>query len=181
MNEMLQDLYRITGEYNSKRILRCIKYDLGFRFMYFWRKAKSTGGLRKKIYCKLLWNLEKKTGIEIPLSANIGGGLQMIHPHNITVNSKATIGKNCVLLKGCTIGNVKSGKHLGAPVIGNDFYCGLNSTVVGGIKIGDDVLVAANTYVNFDVPSHSIVIGSPGVIHHKDYATKEYISNRIEE
>lgn len=180
MNEIMQDLYRVTGEYNRKRIIQCITYNLGFRFMFFWRKAKSSSGLLRKVYCKLLWNLEKRTGIEIPLSADISGGLQMIHPYNITINSNAVIGKNCVLLKGCTIGNVKRGKNVGAPVIGDDFYLGLNSTVVGGIKIGDDVLVAANTYVNFDVPSHSIVIGSPGVVHHKDFATKEYINNRIE-
>lgn len=180
MNEIMQDLYRITGEYNKKRIIRCIKYDLGFRFMYFWRKAKSNSGLRRKVYSKLLQYLEKQTGIEIPLSVDIGGGLQMIHPYNITINSNAIIGKNCVLLKGCTIGNVKCGKRVGVPVIGDDFYLGLNSTVVGGIKIGDDVLVAANTYVNFNVPSHSIVIGSPGFIHHKDFATKEYINNRVE-
>ena len=31
-----------------------------------------------------------------------------------------------------------------------------------------------NAFVNFDVPSHSLVIGNPGVIHHKDGATKDY-------
>jgi len=118
MNEIMQDLYRITGEYNKKRIISCMKYNLGFRFMYFWRKSKNNSGLRRKIYSKLLWNLEKRTGIEIPLSVNIGSGLQLIHPYNITINSNASLGKNCVLLKGCTIGNVKRGKIVGAPVIG---------------------------------------------------------------
>ena len=81
-------------------------------------------------------------------------------------------------MKGCTIGNVKKADGAKAPVIGNRVYIGLNSSVVGGIHIGDDVLIAANTFVNFDVPSHSVVIGSPGVIHHKEDATKYYIKNQ---
>lgn len=40
------------------------------------------------------------------------------------------------------------------------------------ISIGNDVLIAPNAYVNSDVSSHSIVIGNPGVIIHKDHATR---------
>ncbi|SFI12749.1 transferase hexapeptide (six repeat-containing protein) [Selenomonas ruminantium] len=102
----------------------------------------------------------------------------MIHPYNITINSQVIAGKNLTLLKGCTIGNIK-GDNGGAPIIGNDVYIGLNSTVIGNIKIGNDVLIAANSFVNFDVPDHSIVIGNPGVVHRKDRATELYITNRI--
>ena len=49
---------------------------------------------------------------------------------------------------------------------------GINSTIVGRVRIGNDVMIAPNTFVNFDVPSHSIVIGNPAEIHHKDNATK---------
>lgn len=179
--EIEDDLYRIVGKNDIKLLRHCIKYNEGFRFLYLWRKAKSSNGILKKIYTRLLWRLECRTGIEIPLTAEIGSGLQFIHPHNITVNGNVKIGKNCVLLKGSTIGNQKRGEKKGAPVIGNDFYLGLNATVVGGIHIGDDVLIAANAFVNFDVPSHSVVVGNPGVIHAKKNATEGYINNRISE
>lgn len=65
---------------------------------------------------------------------------------------------------------------MGSPTIGNRVFVGINATIVGNIKIGDDVLIAPNTFVNFDVPSHSVVIGNPGVIHHKENATVGYIS-----
>ena len=68
------------------------------------------------------------------------------------------------------------GKKLGAPQIGNNVYIGVNSTVVGKIEIGNDVLIAPNTYVNFNVPSHSIVIGSPGVIIPNEKATEGYVN-----
>ena len=41
--------------------------------------------------------------------------------------------------------------------------------------IGDDVLIAPNTFVNFDVPSHSVVIGNPATIHPRKDATKGHI------
>ena len=84
------------------------------------------------------------------------------------------------LHKGCTIGRENRGKRYGSPTIGNCVSVGINSTIVGKITIGDDVLIAPNSYVNFDVPSHSIVIGNPAVIHHRDNATEEYINFRIE-
>lgn len=40
----------------------------------------------------------------------------------------------------------------GVPTIGNDVWIGPNAVVVGGITIGDNVLIAANSFVNFDVP-----------------------------
>ncbi len=59
--------------------------------------------------------------------------------------------------------------------MGNNGCIRANSTVVGKITIGDDVLIAPNTFVNFDVPSHSVVVGSPGVIHHRDFATEGHL------
>ena len=56
---------------------------------------------------------------------------------------------------------------------------GINSTIVGNIKIGNNVLIAPNAVVNFDVPDNSVVIGNPGVIHHKENATEGYIAFRV--
>lgn len=35
------------------------------------------------------------------------------------------------------------------------------ATVMGKITVGEDVLIAPNSYVNCDVPAHSIVVGNP--------------------
>ena len=70
---------------------------------------------------------------------------------------------------------------MGVPTIGNQVAIGINATVIGNIIIGNDVMIAPNSFVNFDVPSHSIVIGNPGVIHHKEKATAGYIGYCIGE
>ena len=62
------------------------------------------------------------------------------------------------------------------PTIGNNVSVGINSTIVGNITIGDDVMIAPNCFVNFDVTSHSVVIGNPGVVHSKDSATYGYVN-----
>lgn len=76
---------------------------------------------------------------------------------------------------GVSIGRDIRGKHKGTPTFGSNVCIRTNSTVVGNVKIGDDVLIAPNTFVNFDVPSHSIVIGNPAHIIHRDYATEGHI------
>ena len=43
------------------------------------------------------------------------------------------------------------------------------------MNIGSDVLIAPNTFVNFDVPDHSIVIGNPATIHYRENATEGHI------
>ncbi len=116
---------------------------------------------------------------DIPAGVKIGKGLYIGHPYGITINKDAVVGDNCNIHQGVTIGQENRGKRKGAPVIGNDVWIGINATIVGNIHIGDDVLIAPNTYLNRDVPSHSIVFGNPCIIKSKENATAEYINNRV--
>ena len=47
--------------------------------------------------------------------------------------------------------------------------------VCGNIVIGDDVLIAAGAFVNFDVPDNSVVVGNPGIIKKKKKPTQYYV------
>lgn len=115
---------------------------------------------------------------EIPSSVKIGPGLYIGHPFCITLNPKTVIGSNCNIHKGVTIGQENRGKRKGTPTIGNCVWIGVNSTIVGNIKIGDDVLIAPNSYVNCNVPSHSVVFGNPCIIKQKTNATEGYINHK---
>ena len=115
--------------------------------------------------------------MEIPSSVKIGKGLYLGHPFCITVNSEAIIGESCNIHKGVTIGQENRGIRKGAPVIGDRVWIGINSAVVGKIRIGDDVLIAPNSYVNRDIPDHSIVFGNPCIVKERENATENYINN----
>ena len=116
---------------------------------------------------------------EIYGKTNIGKGLYLGHPHGITINPNTIIGENCNIHKGVTIGQENRGNRKGVPTIGNMVWIGVNATIVGNIIIGDDVLIVPNAFVNCDVPSHSVVLGNPCVIKHKDNATEAYINNLV--
>ena len=58
---------------------------------------------------------------------------------------------------------------------------GSGAKVLGPIKIGNNVLIAPGSYVNFDVPDNSIVVGNPGKIKKDDNATYGYIGSILEE
>lgn len=122
----------------------------------------------------ILYKMSRKYGLEISIKAQIGKGLYLGHPYNITVAEGTQIGENVNLHKGCTIGRTNRG-NVGVPKIGNCVFIGINATVVGNVMVGDDVLIAPNSYVNFDVPAHSVVIGNPATIHHRENATERYV------
>ena len=149
------------------------------RYMVYFRCAQKTKFKPLKFYYEYkLFRLCRKYGIEIKTNTQIGEGFCMIHPYNITVSPFAVLGKNVNMYKGSTIG-VNTGNPQGAPTIGNCVQIGINATVIGGITIGDDVLIAPNTFVNCDVPSHSVVVGNPCKIHPKENATQQFICNKV--
>ncbi len=147
-----------------------IRYDL--RYLLHIRSGKHI------LYTLLSLRASRKYGLEI-LSKNIEAGLYIGHAHNINVHPAAVIGKNCNLNKGCTIGRENRGYRNGVPSVGDDVWIGSNAMVCGKIKIGNDVLIAPNAYVNFDVPDHSVVVGNPGKVYHRENATEGYIDYRL--
>lgn len=132
--------------------------------MYHYRKYSQNHSVYRKYK---IYRYSRKYGIEFAPDVQIGKGLYLGHPYNITVGGGVKIGNNVNLSKGCTLGMENRGNRRGVPVIGNHVVIGINATVVGRITIGDDVFIAPNSFVNFDVPDHSVVVGNPGVIHRK--------------
>lgn len=159
------------------------RYLYGFKFTKILRKCKWYKDHNKKLlfwYNRLL--LDKysiKYGFQISYATEIGRGFYIGHFGAVVINSSAVIGSNVNISQGVTIGISNSGKNKGVPRIGNNVWIGANSTVVGGIEIGDDVVIAPNTFVNFDVPAHSVVIGSRAEIHPKENATEHFVQNVI--
>ena len=162
--------------YGNDKIDKYIKF-----WTFLFRKCQFSQGGVQKIYHALLLMVGKKHGIEIDYPVQIGKGIFIAHPYGITINDKVVIGQNCNIHKGVTIGQENRGIRKGTPTMGNNVWIGMNSTVVGSIHIGNDVLIAPNTYLNSDVPDHSIVIGSPAKIISRNNATDSYINNVIGE
>lgn len=172
------DYYRMTGRKLDFSIRTMIDFVFrhNIRFMYWFRKRKSSKSLLAKYGC---YRCSRKYGLEFSPNTVIGKGLYLGNPYNITIGDGVTLGDNVNIHKGVTVGVENRGKRAGAPTIGNCVFIGVNATVTGKITIGDDVMISPGAFVNFDVPSHSVVIGNPGTVHHKENATDMYIRNCV--
>ena len=171
------DLYRYNGKKGIRNLLGTAIRKVDFRWILLFRLYQSK---RHPLFSRwLLRRYSLKTGIQIGWHTQIGEGLVLIHCGNIAVNNAAVIGKNCTMYHGVTVGMEFRGERKGNPVIGDNVWIGSNACVVGNITIGDDVLIAPLSFVNFDVPSHSIVIGNPARIIPREHATEGYITNPV--
>ena len=177
------DLHRYGYSCESQMRFMTKKECYGYRYSKVLRKCKWYREHNNKILFLLervkLRMLSEKLGFQITYSTQIGRGLYLGHMGSIVVNWKAVLGNNVNLAQGVTIGQANGGNKDGVPHIGNNVWIGANATVVGGITIGDDVMIAPNTFVNFDVPPHSLVIMEKAKTVTRANATEHYVENRV--
>lgn len=148
-------------------------------FQIYYRKLQKSKGIIRLLNSFLFRIFKNYNHIELSAATQIGEGLYFGHPYCITINPNVIIGKNCNIHKGVTIGQENRGERKGTPVIGNNVWIGINSTIVGNITVGNDVLIAPNAFVNKDIPNHSIVFGNPCIVKHKENATQGYINRTV--
>ncbi|MFF2450539.1 serine O-acetyltransferase [Neobacillus sp. NPDC058068] len=179
--EFKDDFFRGTGnKWSFWSGIRYLVTEHSLCYLYFLRRVQKSNSRINKVWSIVfLSHLRKKYGLEIPYKTKIGSGFYMGHAFNITINPNAVLGKNINIHKGVTIGQENRGRRNGAPTIADNVWIGVNATVVGNIQIGKNVFIAPNSYINFDVPENSIVIGNPGKVIPKMNATVGYINRTV--
>lgn len=75
---------------------------------------------------------------------------------------KTIIGDNCVL--GIRFSTVRQFPYEKVPHIGNNVWIGPNCVISGPVNVEDDVIIAANSFVNKSIPKGAIVAGNPAKI-----------------
>jgi serine O-acetyltransferase len=105
------------------------------------------------------------TKVWIPPQVTIGAEFHIIHAEgSLSIHPDVVIGDRCGVMHNVTLG---TNMGAGAPRIGDDVFIGVNSTILGKVKVGDRVRIAANTAVTTNVPNDSIVVGSPAKIYRR--------------
>ena len=103
-------------------------------------------------------------GIELCVTTNIGRRVHIAHQSGITIHPLATLGDDCLLRQGVTLGQAMYAPNQPAkpaPTLGERVWIGANATIFGGATIGDDVVIGPNSVVMTDIPSGSIVTAMP--------------------
>lgn len=175
-NTIKADLHRLCpGRFTYAKLLKGLR-SKGFKYLFFLRLKKHKNPIIRYFSAFMVWVLMYRYGFQIPSSTPIGKGFFIGHFGTIVISVNAKIGKNCNIAHACTIGAAR-GKNSGAPQLGDYVWIGTGSVIVGKIKIANNVMIAPNAFVNFDVPANSIVIGNPAKIIAKDNPTQNYINN----
>ncbi len=105
------------------------------------------------------------TQIEIHPGAQIGKGFFIDHGNGVVIGETAQLGDYCSIFHGVTIGG--TGNHTGKrhPTIGNHVFIGNGATLLGPIKVGNNVKIGARTtVVMHNIPSNCTVVDSPARI-----------------
>ena len=164
---VLSDLHRYQGNTSFRSLIREFALNEGFRYSCVLRTnrfLRSSRAPRSVLICSLLWQrrLGHKFGISISSRSSIGPGLYIGHFGGIVVSPETTIGKDCNLSQGVTIGVTNRGDRRGTPTIGDRVYIGPGAKIFGAVHVGNDSAVGANCVVTHDVPAGSVVAGVPG-------------------
>jgi serine O-acetyltransferase len=99
--------------------------------------------------------------------ASIGPGLVVAHGYGAILTAER-IGANCTLHQQVTVGwrSLRQRERvftepLRPPILGDNVFLGTGAKVLGGISIGNNVLVGANAVVISDVPDGFTAVGVP--------------------
>ncbi len=136
-----------------------------YRFGCWIRKVRiPVLSLIMKIVSFFLFKIsEIVTGVSLPLSAKVGGGIYLGHFGPIIIHSDVTLGNNCSLGTGVIIGTKGIGSK-GVPQVGDNVYIGVGAKLLGDIQIGNNVKIGANAVVLTDVPDDVTVVGIPAKV-----------------
>lgn len=159
------DLFRLGNGISKSAFFKAYRINKCFRFLVWFRLARHYNILNKRkqlfviaIITKFMYKkLSTKYAIDFPLSVKVGYGLKINHGFALVVNYKSIIGNNVMLTHSVTLASEKNE----APVIGNKVRISPGVVIVGGVNIGDNVVIGANALVNKNVPDSSVSVGVP--------------------
>lgn len=165
----------------ERAIIWCGKYNaldpLDFEAQYEMLK-ENLGSVSEKVWIAKTFNCDNGKNIHIGYNFTGNYNLTILDIREVYIGNNVMIGPNTLIT---TVGHpltpMGRRKHIGIakPVrIGDDVWIGGNVTILPGVTIGNNVIVAAGAAVTKDVPDNTLVGGVPAKVIRK-------LENDIEE
>lgn len=137
------------------------------------------------LFCWVGTNIDLKTRPELIIGNRVHIGAYAM----IIAANKIKIGNNVLLSERVTIlDHAHAYEDINLPVIDqpimgkgeiiieDECFIGINSVIIGNLKIGKHAVIGANSVVTHDVPAYTVVAGSPAKIIKKyDFRKKKWL------
>lgn len=161
-----QDAARVEYKINPQaslisRILqvrRVMRHKVGFACV-FWLRVNQLfvrKGWRGQFRIRM-WR-QYRFANDISPYADIGPGLYLPHPVDVTIGASVKIGRGATILNGVTIIGIEGA---GLPLLGDNVTIYSGAKVIKPVRIGDNSVIGALSLCNKDVPSDSVMYGIP--------------------
>ncbi len=161
-----QDVARFDIEFNLNsstisRLLqarRVIRLKPGFACV-FWLRVNQLfvrKGWRGQLRLRM-WR-QYRFANDISPYADIGPGLLLLHPVDVTIGGNVKIGKNATIRNGVSIEGLKI---KGLPCLGDNVTIGTGAKIIGPVRIGDNATIGVLTLCVKDVPPNSVLLSVP--------------------
>jgi serine O-acetyltransferase len=166
LNRIRQDLRAVFDRDPAARsTLEVVFTYAGFHALLAYRLSHWLSVHRVPFVPRVISQLARwLTGIEIHPAATIGKGFFIDHGMGVVIGETSEIGDYVTLFQGVTLGGTGKERGKRHPTLGNHVVVGAGAKILGGIRIGDNVKVGANSVVLKSVPPNSTVIGVPARI-----------------
>jgi serine O-acetyltransferase len=122
-----------------------------------------------RLYSRFLKNRQMyKWSCDISYNAKIGKRVIFGHPLGIVIGNNAVVEDNVSIWQNVTLGSHGKGKSKKKyPTVRQGAKIFAGAIIIGGVTIGKDAIVGANSVVNIDVPDGCIAVGIPSKIINK--------------
>lgn len=167
MKKLFKELYEdakniMEKDPAAKNIWTVILLYQGFHILIFYRIGHFFYKHKLYFLARLISQFARFiTGIEIHPGAKIGRKLFIDHGMGIVIGETATIGNNCTIYHGVTLGGTGKDVNKRHPDLGNNVMIGCGAKVLGPIRIGNNVKIGANAVVTKPVQDNITVVGIP--------------------
>ena len=145
----------------------------GYKAIEIYRISHAIYQMGYKVQARFISEVaHSSTGIDIHPAANISYPFFIDHGTGIVIGETSSIGKRakiyqCVTLGAVSLSNAKQLRGVVRhPQIGNDVTIYAGASLLGAIKVGNNVTIGSNVFLTEDVGDNvKVVIGKPELIY----------------
>ena len=145
----------------------------GFKAIAIYRISHVLYKLGYKVQARFISEVaHSSTGIDIHPAAEISYPFFIDHGTGIVIGETSKIGKRakiyqCVTLGAVSLSNAKELRGVTRhPQLGDDVTLYAGASLLGAIKIGNNVTIGSNVFLTKDIPSNmKVIIGEPELIY----------------